>query len=121
MTEATLRVPAVEAVPANGGKVPVAPTRLGVLVRQDQALDRTRGGVVIPDMGQERPHSGKILAVGPGAWVDGAWRDPVHKVGQRVIYRRYAGAQIKVDGREYTLLEEHDCLAVVDGDDVAIA
>ena len=82
-----------------------------------KALDReevTKSGILIPDTAKEKPQEGEILAVGPGRIDDNGNRVPLDvKVGDKVIYSKYGGTEVKYDGQEYLLLSARDVLAVV--------
>lgn len=86
-----------------------------VLVRAEENEDTLPSGLVIPDTAKEKPQEGYVLAVGPGAYVEGK-RVPLDvKEGDRVVYSKYGGTEIKVDGEELLILSERDILAVVEG------
>lgn len=77
-----------------------------------------RNGLYIPDAAQEKPVQGRILAVGPGARDEHGNLIPIPlKVGDRVIFSKYAGAQVEVDGEEYLLIKEADVIAKLDEED----
>jgi chaperonin GroES len=83
-----------------------------------KALDReekTKGGIVLPDTVKEKPVEGEVVAVGQGRVLDNGQRQAVDvKVGDRVIYSKYSGTEVKLDGEEYLVLSERDVLAVVE-------
>jgi chaperonin GroES len=83
-----------------------------------KALDReekTKGGIVLPDTVKEKPVEGEVVAVGQGRVLDNGQRLPIDvKVGNRVIYSKYSGTEVKVEGEEYLVLSERDVLAVVE-------
>ena len=86
-----------------------------VLVQPDKAEERTASGIVLPDTAREKPMQGTIIAVGPGSLNDEGNRTPVEvKVGDKVIYGKYAGSNIKIEGEEYVLLRESELLAKVE-------
>src|SRR5919108_4997785 len=79
----------------------------------DEETQRTPTGIIIPDTAKEKPQEGEVVAVGPGRYEDGK-RIPVDvKVGDRVIYSKYGGTEVKVDGEEYLILSARDLFAVV--------
>jgi chaperonin GroES len=82
-----------------------------------QALDETeemRGGLYIPDTAKEKPQQGTIVAVGPGKLSDEGTRiEPDVEVGQKVLYGKYSGTEVSVDGEEFLILRESDILAVI--------
>ena len=85
-----------------------------VLIRQSQAEEKTAGGIVLPDTAQERPQRGKVVARGPGKLLDSGKRGQMGlKKGDEVYYAKYAGAEVKIDGKDYVILRESDVLAVV--------
>ena len=75
----------------------------------------TKSGIVLPDTAKEKPQEGKVVAVGAGKVADNGERiAPEVKVGDKVIFSKYAGTEVKVDGKEYLILSERDVLAVVE-------
>ncbi|MBO8142273.1 MAG: co-chaperone GroES [Firmicutes bacterium] len=86
-----------------------------VIVQALEEEERTPGGIVLPDTAKERPQQGKVVAVGPGKVNDQGKRIAMTvKVGDRVVYSKYAGTEVTVDGEEYLILSESDILAVVE-------
>ena len=85
-----------------------------VLVKPLEDEERTKGGIVLPDTAKEKPQRGEIVAVGPGEWdEDGEKRRPLDvKVGDQVLYAKYAGSEFKIDGVEHLILRQSDILAV---------
>ncbi len=85
-----------------------------VLVKPNVEEERTAGGIVLPDTAKERPQWGEVIAVGPGKWdEDGKQRIPMDvKAGDKVVFAKYGGTEVKVDGEEYLILRESDILAV---------
>ncbi len=84
-----------------------------VLVKPSQEEEKTKGGIVLPDTAREKPQKGEVVAVGPGKLLDDGKRLPPEvKVGDVVIFSKYGGTEIKVDGEEYLILHESDILAV---------
>ncbi|HDR9048165.1 TPA: co-chaperone GroES [Burkholderia vietnamiensis] len=85
-----------------------------VIVKRLDQESRTASGIVIPDSAAEKPDQGEIVAVGPGRRGDDGRRiEPVLKVGERVLFGKYAGQSVKVDGNELLVLREEDIVAVV--------
>ena len=86
-----------------------------VVIKSLEAEQTTASGLVIPDTAKEKPQEGEVLAVGPGRWnEDGDERIPLDvKVGDRVIYSKYGGTEIKHGGQEYLILSARDVLAIV--------
>ncbi len=85
-----------------------------VVVKIIEELERTRGGIVLPDTAKEKPQEAEVFAVGPGGRTDQGERIPMEvKVGDRVIFAKYSGTEFKQDDEEYLILRESDLLAVV--------
>lgn len=83
-----------------------------VVVKPIEREETTKGGIVIPDTAKERPQEGEVVAVGPGKYEDGK-RVPMEvKVGDRVLFAKYGGTEVKIDGDEYLVLRESDILAI---------
>ncbi len=84
-----------------------------VLVRPSEGEEKTSGGIVLPDSARKRPQEGKVLAVGTGLMMKDGKRVPLSvKVGNTVVYSKYAGTEVKVDGDELVILDEDSILAV---------
>lgn len=86
-----------------------------VVVEHVEQQDKTTGGIFLPDTAKEKPQEGVIRAVGPGRITDkGNVVEMNVKVGDRVLYRKYSGSEVKIDGTEYLIIPEKDILAIVD-------
>ncbi|MDQ0190047.1 co-chaperone GroES [Alicyclobacillus cycloheptanicus] len=85
-----------------------------VVVRPVDREEKTASGIVLPDTAKEKPQEGEIIAVGPGRYEDGKRVELDVKVGDRVIYSKYAGTEVKVDNEEVLVLRESDILAIVE-------
>ncbi|NLG68532.1 MAG: co-chaperone GroES [Firmicutes bacterium] len=84
-----------------------------VLVKPIEQEERTKGGIVLPDTAKEKPQMGEVIAVGTGRLLENGQRVPLEvKVGDRIIYAKYGGTEVKLDGVEYLILRESDILAV---------
>lgn len=87
-----------------------------VLVRPQEREERTKGGIVLPDTAKEKPQMGKVLAAGPGRLLENGQRVALEvKEGDTILFSKYAGTEIKVDGEDLLLINERDILAVVEG------
>ena len=93
--------------------VSIKPLEDRILVKTLDAEQTTASGLVIPDTAKEKPQEGEVLAVGPGRFEDGQRLPLDVKVGDKVIYSKYGGTEVKYDGQEYLLLNARDILAVV--------
>ena len=92
----------------------VKPLADRVLVEALEAAEKTAGGLYIPDNAKEKPQKGKIIAVGPGKTSDtGAVLKLEVKVGDTVLYGKYSGTEVNVDGKDYLIMRESDLLAVL--------
>jgi len=85
-----------------------------VVIKQLEAEEKTKSGIVLPTQSKEKPQEAEIVAVGPGANVDGKVVPMQVSVGERVIYSKYAGTEVKIDGEEYIIVKESDILAIVE-------
>lgn len=84
-----------------------------VVVEHVEQSDKSAGGVFLPDTAKEKPQEGRVLAVGSGRTLDNGTKLPMDvKPGDRIIYSKYSGSEIKVDGKEYLIISEKDVLAV---------
>ena len=86
-----------------------------VVVRPSAREEMTKSGIVLPDTAKEKPQEGEILAAGPGRILDDGKREPMDvKVGQKVLYGKYAGTEFKVDGEDLLIVSQKDILAIVE-------
>jgi chaperonin GroES len=93
--------------------VKVAPLADRVVIKALEETESMRGGLYIPDTAKEKPQQGEIVAVGPGRFDEGK-RVPMDvKVGDKVLYGKYSGTEVTLDGEQYLILRESDVLAVI--------
>ncbi len=85
-----------------------------VVIKSLESEETTKSGIVLPGSAKEKPQMAEVLAVGPGGMVDGKEVTMYVKVGDRVIYSKYAGTEVKLDGTEYIVVRQNDILAVVE-------
>ena len=83
------------------------------LIRPSEEVDKTAGGIYVPDTAKEKPQEGEILAVGKGRIEDGKIVPMEVKVGDKVLYGKYSGQEITVDGEEYQIMRESDIYAIL--------
>jgi chaperonin GroES len=84
-----------------------------VVVKAIEVEEKTKGGIILPDTAKDKPQEGEVVAVGPGRLLENGTRVPLEvKVGDRVIYSKYGGTEVKVDDEEYLVIRESDLLAV---------
>jgi len=86
-----------------------------VLVERVEAESKTAGGIVLPDTAKEKPQRGKVVSVGEGKMLENGTRKEVQvKKGDLVLFTSYAGTEIKIDGKEYLIMDESDIMAVIE-------
>ena len=85
-----------------------------VVIKRLEAEEKTKSGIVLTGTAKERPQEAEVVAVGPGSLVDGNRVAMEVKVGDKVLYSKYAGTEVKVSGEEYTILKQDDILAIVE-------
>ncbi len=87
-----------------------------IVVRRIDADEKTAGGIIIPDTAKEKPQEGEVLAVGPGARDEKGALQPLDvKKGDRVLFGKWSGTEIKLDGEELLIMKESDVMGVIDG------
>ncbi|MBR0377150.1 MAG: co-chaperone GroES [Lachnospiraceae bacterium] len=87
-----------------------------VVLKQKEAEEKTASGIILSGQAKEKPQQAEVIAVGPGGIVDGEKVEMNVKVGQMVIYSKYAGTDVKLGDEEYTIVRQSDILAVVEED-----
>jgi len=85
-----------------------------VVIKKIEAEETTKSGIVLPGSAKEKPQMAEVVAVGPGGVVDGKEIKMELKVGDKVIFSKYSGTEVKFDGQEYTILKQDDILAIVE-------
>jgi chaperonin GroES len=91
----------------------VTPLSDRVVVRALEETEQMRGGLFIPDTAKEKPQQGEIVAVGPGKYEDGKLIPMTVKIGDKVLYGKYSGTEVKLDDDDFLILRESDVLAVI--------
>jgi chaperonin GroES len=87
-----------------------------ILVKRIQEEEKTKGGIIIPDTAKEKPQEGRVVAVGKGKMTeDGKLLSPDVKAGDRILFGKYAGSEIKLEGEEHLILREDDILGILEG------
>jgi chaperonin GroES len=84
-----------------------------VLVRPDVAEEKTASGIIIPDTAKEKPQRGTVVAVGPGKVENGTKIDMTVKAGDKVLYGKYSGTELNLDGEDFLIMRESDILGIV--------
>jgi chaperonin GroES len=101
-------------VPETATKTDIKPLRDQVVIEPAEQAEKSAGGVILPDTVKEKSQEGNVIAVGPGKKTDkGEIIKSDLKIGDRVIYRKYSGSDVKMNGKDYVILEEKDVLATV--------
>lgn len=98
-----------------GDRMKLKPLGDRVLVKPIAVEERTKSGIVLPDTAKEKPQQGKVLAVGQGRLLDNGQLVPLQvKEGDKVLYSKYAGTEVKIENEEYLILSERDILAILE-------
>jgi chaperonin GroES len=93
----------------------VKPLHDRVIVKRTEGEDKTKGGIIIPDTAKEKPVEGKVVAVGNGKILENGKTLPMQvKTGDKVLFGKYAGNEIKIDGEEHVIMREDDIIAILD-------
>ena len=85
-----------------------------VVIKRLEAEETTKSGIIVTGTAKERPQEAEVVAVGPAAIVDGKRTEMEVKIGDKVLYSKYAGTEVKFEGEEYTILRQDDILAIVE-------
>jgi chaperonin GroES len=94
--------------------VNIRPLNDRIIVRRIEEQEQMRGGLYIPDTAKEKPQEGEVLAVGAGKLLETGQRIPIDlKAGDRILFGKYAGTEIKLDGEEYLIMREEEVLGVI--------
>ena len=96
-----------------GNKMKLVPLADRVVLKQVEAEETTKSGIVLPGQAQEKPQQAEVVAVGPGGVVDGKEVKMEVAVGDKVIYSKYAGTEVELDDEEYIIVKQNDILAVI--------
>ncbi len=93
----------------------IRPLHDRIIVKRVEEEERTKGGIIIPDTAKEKPMEGKVIAVGKGKVLDDGKIQPLDvKVGDRVLFGKYAGTEVKIEGEEHLIMREDDILGVIE-------
>jgi chaperonin GroES len=98
-----------------GEAMNIRPLHDRLIVKRMEEEERTKGGIIIPDNAKEKPQQGEVVAVGSGKVLDDGKRSPLEiKKGDRVLFGKYSGSEIKIDGNEYLMMKEEDILGIIE-------
>ncbi len=93
----------------------VKPLHDRILVQRIEEEERTKSGIIIPDTAKEKPIMGKVIAVGDGRILDNGQKVPLSvKEGDKILFGKYAGTEVKIEGEEYLIMREDDVLAIIE-------
>jgi len=93
-----------------------------VVVRRVESEERTKGGIIIPDTAKEKPQEGEIVAVGPGARDENGKVNPLDvKAGDRVLFGKWSGSEVKIDGEDLLIMKESDIMGIIEHSSLAKA
>jgi chaperonin GroES len=96
-------------------KMNIKPLGERIVIKVLESEEKTKSGIVLPDTAKEKPQMGEILAVGPGKTLENGQKVPMEvKVGDKVLFAKYAGTEVKLDDEEYMVLKESDVLAIIE-------
>jgi len=94
----------------------IRPLQDRVIVKRLEEEEKTKGGIIIPDTAKEKPQEGKVIAVGKGKMTEDGKIIPMDvKVGDRILFGKYSGSEIKIDGEEHLIMREEDILGIIEG------
>ncbi len=93
----------------------VKPLQDRLVAKRIEEEEKTKGGIIIPDSAKEKPQEGRVVAVGDGKVLESGQRSPMSlKAGDKILFGKYSGTEIKIDGEEHLILREDDVLAIVE-------
>ncbi len=92
----------------------IRPLHDRVIVKRIEEEEKTKGGIIIPDTAKEKPQEGRVVAVGPGKTEDGKVIPLGVKAGDKILFGKYSGTEIKLDGEEHLIMREDDILGVIE-------
>ena len=94
----------------------IRPLQDRVIVKRLEEEDKTKGGIIIPDTAKEKPQEGKVIAVGKGKVTEDGKVIPLDvKVGDKILFGKYSGTEIKIEGEEHLIMREEDILGIIEG------
>src|ERR1700752_3320601 len=86
-----------------------------IVIRRIEGDDRTKGGIIIPDTAKEKPQEGEVVAVGPGARDEAGKIQPLDvKAGDRILFGKWSGTEVKIDGEDFLIMKESDIMGIVE-------
>ncbi len=93
----------------------IKPLQDRLVIKRIEEEEKTKGGIIIPDSAKEKPQEGRVVAIGDGKTLDSGQKAPLTvKPGDKILFGKYSGTEIKIDGEEHLILREDDVLAIVE-------
>jgi chaperonin GroES len=97
-------------------KMKIRPLQDRIIVKRLEEEEKTKGGIIIPDSAKEKPQEGKVIAVGKGKLTEDGKLIPLDvKVGDRILFGKYSGTEVKIEGEEHLIMREEDILGIIEG------
>jgi chaperonin GroES len=94
----------------------IRPLQDRIIVKRLEEEEKTKGGIIIPDSAKEKPQEGKVIAVGKGKLTEDGKLIPLDvKVGDRILFGKYSGTEVKIEGEEHLIMREEDILGIIEG------
>jgi chaperonin GroES len=94
----------------------IRPLQDRIIVKRLEEEEKTKGGIIIPDSAKEKPQEGKVMAVGKGKLTEDGKLIPLDvKVGDRILFGKYSGTEVKIEGEEHLIMREEDILGIIEG------
>jgi chaperonin GroES len=97
-------------------KMKIRPLQDRIIVKRLEEEEKTKGGIIIPDSAKEKPQEGKVIAVGKGKMTEDGKLIPLDvKVGDKILFGKYSGTEVKIEGEEHLIMREEDILGIIEG------
>lgn len=97
-----------------GAKQKIRPLQDRVLIKRINEEEKTKGGIIIPDTAKEKPQEGKVVAIGKGKVLEGKLQPVEVKVGDKILFSKYSGTEVKIEGEEHLIIKEEDILGIIE-------
>ena len=97
-----------------GTKQKIRPLQDRVLIKRINEEEKTKGGIIIPDTAKEKPQEGKVVAIGKGKILEGKLQPVEVKVGDKILFSKYSGTEVKIEGEEHLIVKEEDILGIIE-------